>query len=119
MQVDDAQYARMRQGMAIAPYVAGAAILVFAPIMVAIISGILFAVFNARDGREAIVQTAVRGGRACRRRLGAGAALHAPLNYFRGRMSAARPTLAVLLPMIDEKSFVGRLLGMIDLFIVW
>jgi hypothetical protein len=27
--------------------------------------------------------------------------------------------LSVLLPMIDEKSFMGRLLGMIDLFMVW
>ena len=27
--------------------------------------------------------------------------------------------LAVLLPMLDEKSFLGRLLGMIDLFIIW
>jgi hypothetical protein len=25
----------------------------------------------------------------------------------------------VLLPMVDEKSFVGRLFGMADLFIIW
>ena len=41
-----------------------------------------------------------------------------PLNYFRGAMGSAT-NLGVLLPMIDEKSFVGRLLGMTDLFIIW
>jgi hypothetical protein len=41
-----------------------------------------------------------------------------PLNYFRGSMSSAT-NLAVLLPMIDEHSFIGRLLGMIDLFLIW
>ena len=33
-------------------------------------------------------------------------------------MSSAT-NLAVVLPMIDENSFIGRLLGMIDLFLVW
>jgi multisubunit Na+/H+ antiporter MnhE subunit len=41
-----------------------------------------------------------------------------PLNYFRGTMTSAT-TLAVLLPMLPEKSFVSRLLGMIDLFLIW
>jgi len=27
--------------------------------------------------------------------------------------------LRVLLPMIDEKSFIGRLLGTVDLFLIW
>jgi hypothetical protein len=33
-------------------------------------------------------------------------------------MSSAT-NLAVFLPMIDEQSFLGRLLGMVDLFIIW
>src|SRR4029453_141488 len=41
-----------------------------------------------------------------------------PLHYFRGAVGSAT-NLGVLLPMIDEKSFVGRLLGMTDLFIIW
>ena len=41
-----------------------------------------------------------------------------PLNYFRGTMTSAT-TLAVLLPMLPDKSFAGRLLGMIDLFLIW
>ena len=41
-----------------------------------------------------------------------------PMNYLRGTLSSAT-NLAVLLPMIDETSFLGRLLGMVDLFIIW
>jgi Yip1-like protein len=41
-----------------------------------------------------------------------------PLNYFRGAVGSAT-NLRVLLPMVDEKSFVGRLLGMADLFVIW
>ena len=48
----------------------------------------------------------------------AGALFTGPLNYFRGSMSSAT-NLSVVLPMIDEHSFLGRLLGMIDLFMVW
>ena len=40
------------------------------------------------------------------------------INYFRGGAGSAT-TLGSLLPMIDEKSFVGRLLGMTDIFLVW
>ena len=41
-----------------------------------------------------------------------------PLNYFRGAVTSAT-NLAVLLPMVDPKSFVGRVLGMTDLFLIW
>jgi hypothetical protein len=42
----------------------------------------------------------------------------APLNFARGSMGSAT-NLGVLLPMLDETSFVARLMGMIDLFLVW
>ena len=42
----------------------------------------------------------------------------APLNLARGAVGSAT-SLAVLLPMIAEGSFFGRLLGMIDLFVIW
>ena len=41
-----------------------------------------------------------------------------PLNYFRGAVTSAT-NLAVLLPMVDPKSFVGRMLAMTDLFLIW
>ena len=116
--VDDAQYERMRQGMAFAPYFAAGGILVFAPVMALIISGILFAVFNAAMGGEAsfkqVLAVVVSAGAVS----ALGTVFTGPLNYFRGAVGSAT-NLRVLLPMVDEKSFVGRLLGMADLFVIW
>ena len=47
-----------------------------------------------------------------------GALFTGPLNYFRGAVTSAT-NLAVLLPMVDPKSFVGRVLAMTDLFLIW
>jgi hypothetical protein len=117
-QVDDAQYERMRQGMALAPYFTAAGILVMAPVMALIISGILFAVFNAAMGGEAsfkqLFSVVVHAGAVS----ALGTVFTGPLNYFRGAVGSAT-NLRVLLPMMDEKSFVGRLLGLADLFIIW
>ena len=117
-QVDDAAYERMRKGMELAPYFTVGSILVFAPLMAVIISGILFAVFNATMGGDASFRQVF----AVVVSAGAVSALSAmftgPLNYFRGAIGSAT-NLGVLLPMLDETSFAGRLLGMIDLFIIW
>jgi hypothetical protein len=117
-QVDDAQYENMRRGMALAPYFAGGTILIFAPIMAVIISGILFAIFNAGMGGEAsfkqLFAVVVHAGAVS----SLAQVFTGPLNYFRGAVGSAT-NLAVLLPMIDEKSFLGRLLGMTDLFLIW
>jgi hypothetical protein len=41
-----------------------------------------------------------------------------PINYFRGAVTSAT-NLAVLLPMVDPKTFAGRVLAMTDLFLIW
>ena len=70
-------------------------------------------------GGERDVQAAVRRGRPRRASSRRSAQLFTgPLNYFRGARQSAT-NLAVLLPMVDPKSFVGRLLAMIDLFLIW
>jgi|SRR5688572_7752682 len=116
--VDDAGYERMRQGMALAPYFTAGGILVMAPVMALIISGILFAVFNAAMGGEAsfkqVFAVVVSAGAVS----ALGTVFTGPLNYFRGAVGSAT-NLRVLLPMVEEKSFLGRLLGMTDLFIIW
>lgn len=118
MQVGDQQYEGMRKGMAMAPYITGASVLVMSPIMLAIISGILFAVFNAALGGEAsfkqIMAVVVHAGAIS----ALGQLFTGPVNYFRGAMSSAT-SLGVLLPMFDDTSFLGKLLGMIDLFVIW
>jgi hypothetical protein len=117
-QVSDEQYEGMRRGMAFAPYFAGGAVLVFGPIMALVIAGLLFAVFNALMGGEASFKQLF----AVIVHAGAISALQqiftGPINYFRGAVTSAT-NVAVLLPVLDEKSFAGRFLAAIDLFILW
>jgi multisubunit Na+/H+ antiporter MnhE subunit len=47
-----------------------------------------------------------------------GQAFTVPLNYMRGVMTSAT-NLAVMMPFVPEQSFVGRLIGAIDLFLIW
>lgn len=118
MQVDDEQYARMQAGMQFGAYTSAVGILIITPIFLLIISGILYAVFNAAMGGNAsfkqLFTVVVHAGV-----ISALAQLFAaPLNYARGSMTSST-NLAVLLPMLDESSFLAQLLGMIDLFMIW
>ncbi len=117
-QVSDQQYEQMRQGMGFAPYTTGISVLIASPIIVAIIAGILFAVFNAALGGEAsyrqIYAVVVHAGVIS----ALGQLFTGPFNYFRGATSNPT-TLGALLPMFDDKSFLGRLTGMADFFVVW
>jgi Yip1-like protein len=118
MQVNDEMYAGMRRSMAIAPYTTAGAIVVFAPIMAVIFSGVLFAVFNAALGGEASFKQLFAVWAHASVISALGQLFTAPLNLARGAVGSAT-SLAVLLPMIDDSSFLGRLLGMVDLFVVW
>jgi hypothetical protein len=91
---------------------------VFTPLMWAIMAGILFAVFNAAMGgdssfKQVFAVVAYSSAITIIQQL-----FVTPLNYVRETMSSAT-NLAVFLPMLDEGSFVARLLGMIDLFLIW
>lgn len=117
-QVSDQQIQAMEK---MAPYVGYGTVvymLVLVPIFMVILSGILYAVFNAAMGGNAtfkqVFTVVVHAGP-----IGLLSQLFTvPLNYFRGTMTSAT-TLAVLLPMLPDKSFAARLLGMIDLFLIW
>jgi hypothetical protein len=116
--VNEEMYAQMERNMRFAPYTTAGAILVFTPVMLLIVTGILFAIFNAAMGGEAtfkqLLSVVVHAGVIS----ALGQLFTAPLNLLRGEAGSAT-NLGVLLPVIDEGSFLGRLLGMIDLFIVW
>lgn len=118
MQVNDQLYAQMRSRMGIAPYTTAAGVLVMAPVVTVVMAGILFAIFNAVMGGSAsfkqIYSVVVHAGAIS----ALGQLFTGPLNYFRGTMTSAT-NLSVLLPMLPEGSFVARLAGMIDLFVVW
>ena len=118
MTVNDQMYDAMRKRIGIAPYTTSAGILVMVPLIAAIFAGILFAVFNAGMGGTAtfkqVFAVVVHAGAIS----ALGALFTGPLNYFRGSMASAT-TLGVLLPMLPEGSFVARLAGMVDLFLIW
>jgi hypothetical protein len=116
--VDDARYAEFQElsGRGV-PYAAVTA-LASGPLAAISLAAVLFGVF-----------TAARGGRASFRQVLA-VVVHAhvilllrqlvstPLNY--ARESAASPTTLVwLLSGMDEGSAVARLLGLLDLFVLW
>ena len=116
-QVNEQQYAAMQR---FAPYVGYFALLqmfVFLPIIYAVCAGILYLIFNVMAGGNATfkqVFTVV----AHTGPVGVLAQLFTvPMNFAQGSMSS-KTNLAVFLPM-TEGSFLGRLLGTIDVFLVW
>jgi hypothetical protein len=118
MTVSDEAYEGMRRGMAIAPYTTGGAILVFSPLIMVVFAGIVFAAFNVTMGGDASFKQVF----SVMSHASVISALQqlftGPVNYFRGAVTSAT-NLAVLLPMVDPKSFVGRVLAMTDLFLIW
>jgi hypothetical protein len=116
--VSDAQFERMRQGMAVAPYTTFASILVISPIVTLVFAGILYVVFSAIMGGEASFRQLFAVTAHASVITALQQAFTGPLNYARGEVSSAT-NLAVLLPMIDERSFPGRVLAMTDVFLIW
>lgn len=118
MTVSDQTYENMRRGMAMAPYTTGGSILVVSPLFTVLFAGILYVVFNVAMGGDATFRQVF----AVMVHASVISALQqlftGPINYFRGSVTSAT-NLAVLLPMLDPKSFAGRLAAMIDLFLIW
>jgi hypothetical protein len=116
--VNDQQYSQMEKMSGFAGYLAIGQMVVGTPLMLLVLAGILFAVFNA-----------VMGGAATFKQLYSvivhstfvwvvGWIFVLPINYLRETMTS--PTnLSVLFPMLEEGSFVNRLLGSVDVFMVW
>jgi hypothetical protein len=116
--VSDELYDRLEQGAARAPYTTAAFILIVSPIMALIVSGLLFAVFNAALGGEAsfkqVYAVIVHAGA-----ISALSALFSGIvNYFRGAVGSVA-NLGAVLPMLPEGSFVANLFGTIDIFLIW
>jgi hypothetical protein len=117
-QVNEEMYSRMQQGMKRAPYTTAISILVISPIIALIMAGIFFAVFNAAMGGDAtfkqLYSVIIHAGVIS----AASQFFTAPINLIRGSMESAT-NLGVLLPMLQQGSFLARLFGMIDLFVIW
>jgi hypothetical protein len=118
MTVNDQMYEQMEKGAGRMPYMTAGSVIIVTPIIAVIVTGILFAIFNAALGGEASFKQVF----AVHAHAGAISALSTifsgVINYFRGSMGSVA-NLGALLPMLPENSFAGRLLGMIDVFLIW
>lgn len=116
--VDDAMYEKLEGRAGSMPYTTGLSFLVLGPLMAVIFAGILFAVFNAGMGGEAsfkqVFAVVAHAGAVSALSL----AFSGVVNYFRHEMGSVA-NLGALLPMVSDKSFVGQLLGMVDVFTIW
>jgi hypothetical protein len=118
MTVNDQMYEQMEKGAGRMPYVTAISVIVVTPIIGVIVAGLLFAVFNAALGGEASFKQVF----SVYAHAGAISAISTIfsgiINYFRGSMGSVA-NLGALMPMLPENSFAGRLLGMVDVFLIW
>lgn len=118
--VTDEVYARLQTQMKYSKYLTPVGVMIFTPIGALIFAGIYFVIFNAILGGTATFKQ-VMGVVAHSWVIGAlGVLLGAPVQYLKGTMSTMGPfNLGVLVPMLEEKSFLVQLLSFIDPFRIW
>jgi hypothetical protein len=117
-QVSDPEYRWFEQVLPWSPYAVAAVQIVMLPTAMLVVSGLLFAAFSGLlGGRARFLQVfavvAHSGLVMAFQQLAA-----RPLDYARESLSNST-NLAVFLPFLDETSFLARLLGSIDLFLIW
>jgi hypothetical protein len=101
-----------------ARYYAGASLLVMSPLICALVAGIMLLIFNVVMGSDATFKQAYAIVAHSQVLLVVQQMFILPLNYLRETM-ASGTTLAVFMPMLNEKAFLARFLGWIDLFRIW
>jgi hypothetical protein len=89
------------------------------PFMAVVITTLLWVVFNAIMGGSATFKHVMSVVSHSYVITALGTAFAAPIMYARGAMSSGVANLGALMPMLDETSFLAKVLGMIDLFLVW
>jgi len=118
MNVTDQVIDRMEQGLDRGKYFGAIGQAVFFPLGALIISAIAFGVFNAVLGADATFKQVFAVVSHSSVVFTVSQAFGLPLAYAREKMSGAT-NLAVFFPFLDDTSFVARVLGSIDLFILW
>lgn len=117
--VSDQQYAQMERNLPFMRFIVAGSHLVFGPLMTLAVAAVLFGVFTAGLGGNASFRDVM----AVVAHSGAISLLHQlfllPLNYVRGSMSSATNLGVFVQSVLDETSVVARVLGAIDLFIIW
>jgi uncharacterized membrane protein len=117
-QVNDQQMNGIERMAPYAAYITGGAQLVFIPVVAVIISGLALALFNAILGGEATFKQTFAVVLHSYFIVALGVLFSTPLFYMRESMTSAT-SLSIFFPMVDEATFLGRLMGSIDLFRIW
>jgi Yip1 domain len=116
--VTDQMMTRLETQAQYAPYITTAAQVVFVPVFAVIVAALALAIFNAILGGEGTFKQNFAIVAHSYFIVALGAVFSMPLFYI--NQSMASPTsLAVFFKMIDEATFLGRLMGSIDLFRIW
>jgi len=116
--VTDQMMTRIEAQAQYAPYVTTAAQVVVVPLTAVIVTGLALAIFNALLGGDGTFKQTFAVVAHSYFIVALGAVFSLPLFYM--NKSMASPTsLSVFFRMVDEGTFLGLLLGSIDLFRVW
>ncbi len=117
-EVNDEMYEQMRARAGFAAYQTAGSMLFIMFIWWAVLAGIMWAVFNAAMGGDArykqVLSVLIHSGVIS----ALSQVFTGTINYFRGAVTSAT-SLSAILPIFEEDSFVGRLAGAVDLFIIW
>lgn len=117
VQVSDQAYSAMQQTAARMPYTTAGSVLLIGPIFSVILAGVLFGIFAISGGGATFKQVfTVWVHAAVISTLGG--IFTGTINYFRESMASAT-SLSAMLPMLEEGSFIARLAGFVDLFVIW
>jgi len=116
--VTDAQYRQLERMAPYARYFAAGSQIVGFPLTALAVAGVAFAIFNGALGAQAAFRQVFSIVAFSGVVLGLRALFATPLNY--ARESLSNPTnLAAVMPVFEDNTFGARLLGSIDLFLIW
>ena len=116
--ISDAQYAQLQRFASFAGYFVVASQAIGLPLGMLAVAGVMYGIFNAAMGGEATFKQVFAIVSHSSVVLLVQSLFVLPLDYARGTI--ASPTrLLVFVPMLDETTFLGRLLSSIDLFTIW
>ena len=116
--MSDAQYAQMEKALPYFGYIGAAGQIIVLTIVVLIISGLMFAVFNAFMGGDATFKQVMAVVTHSGFVFTVQSFFVLPLDYV--RQSLTSPTsLSIFVPFLEETSFPARFLGALDLFVMW
>jgi hypothetical protein len=117
-QMNDQQIAAMEKMAPMIGYFAIAQALIGVPIFMVVIAGLLYAIFNAAMGGTATFKQVFAVVAHSWVIPAVSQLFTLPLAYAKGELKSST-SLGVLLPMIDDSTFLGKFLGAIDFFLIW